>query len=215
MNEVLQFDFGTAILSEYDRDGFLGIAIDHYGDDGAGAPPAEAHHPLGFAARPLDPDKSGLKATVIGGATVLHFFEGQRAHCIALQDHRRPAPTLPKGGSVQYSPGTPAANAAFDEKGNYHLSVPTGTTVTAEIAGGPSVKLSGTTVQILAAGAVQLGDSTAQPLALGPVLGQLIALLQTFAAGQCANGVPVSTSAAFITALQSLTQFQTKIVAGA
>lgn len=212
---VLQFDFGTAILSEYDRDGFLGIAIDHYGDDGAGAPPAEAHHPLGFAARPMDPDQSGPKATVTGGATVLHFFEGQRGHAIALQDHRHPAPRLPKGGSAQYSPGTPVASAAFDQSGNYHLTVPSGTTVLVEIAGGPSVKLSGTTVQVLAAGAVQIGDSTAQPLALGPVLGQLIAALQTFAAGNCPPNAPMTTSVAFIALLQSLTQFQTKIVSGA
>jgi hypothetical protein len=206
--EVLQFDFATAVLSEYDADGFLGIAVDHYGDDdGGGAPPGEAHHPLGFAARPVDPQKSGPRATVSSGATVLHFFEGQRSHTIALQDHRFKAPKLDKGGSSHYCPAVPLANATYDGRGNYKVTVPTGATLTFEIAGGPSLVFDGATIKA--------GGDQAQALALGAALDALLKAVLLLANGNVAQlGLPLTTAATVIAQLQAIQLTKTRTFLG-
>lgn len=71
------------------------------------------------------------------------------------------------------------------------------------------IKQKETQIQITADGVINLGNDPVA-LALGSALGQLISIMTTFCGGNAtALGSPLSTSAAAITALQALTDYQT------
>lgn len=99
----MEFDLGTALLSEYDGDDFPSIQVDLYGD--AASPSMELHAPYGLYYRPLDPttDKNGQ---VTAGCRALFAVEGDRHHAWLLEDPRITTilPRLKAGESVFYGP---------------------------------------------------------------------------------------------------------------
>lgn len=103
-------DMGVCMLSEVDKDGFIGIQVDAHGDD-AGVETYEAHFPLGFYARPLDPEKDANgEALPAGSSTVLFGIEGGQGHAWPMGDPRAiqklPKGAKKKGGAVFYSPAS-------------------------------------------------------------------------------------------------------------
>ena len=125
-------DFAQAVLSEYDGDKFLGITIDHYGEEEAGGHAAEAMMPLGVLARPLDPDVANDGSPQVA-APLLTMTEGDRLHAMPLTDPRTVTslPPLKKGGFMTYCPASPKSFSVFDGKdpagtnraGSYTLAV--------------------------------------------------------------------------------------------
>lgn len=100
----MDWDLGIATLSEYDKDGFLGVQIDAYGEQKSGAPTFEAHHAYGFKSRPLDPEVDASAQPTANACSVLRGWEGSRGHIWLLGDNRvtPKLPPLEKGGSIQY-----------------------------------------------------------------------------------------------------------------
>ena len=110
----------TAVLTEYDDDGFIGVQIDAGGTQ-PGVQPFELHHTFGFASRCRDPETSGL------GCTLDFRYEGDEGHAWLADDPRCAdlIPALAKGASVQYSyTGTFGMMNADEEDGTYTLYVP-------------------------------------------------------------------------------------------
>ena len=201
----ISFDLGTCAGSFYDVDGFIGFAVDHYGDNGGG-PPAEGHTPFGFACRPSDPDVDPTTNKPSKGCSLLYGLEGQRFHAIPLGDPRHLPPTLTKGGSVQYC-AVAGAWARFDgASGAYDVKVPNGQGVTFQAAGGPAA--------VVGANGLTVGGSTAQPVALGAAVQALINAVNLLATGLASPGNVLSTSAACISALQAIQQVQTVAIKG-
>lgn len=201
----ISFDLGTAVLSQYDADGFLGISIDHYGDS-AGGPPAESHNAFGFLGRPSDPDVDVTTATPTTGCTVWYYREGKRYGAIAMSDPRHLPPQVNKGGSVQYC-SVAGAYAKFDgSTGAYSVAVPSGQSMTLQAAGGPAI--------VHDSNGITVGGNLAQAVALGSAVNTLISSLLTFATGLCPPNAVMSTSAAFIAQLQALKQIQTSMLKG-
>lgn len=102
---MIAWDLGLCTLSIYDADGFLGVAVDLYGEQGAGARAFDVLHPFGFISRPADPDVDPL-GNPVRGAGALYGYEGEhRGVCIPLTDPRPILlmPQMKKGGSAQYS----------------------------------------------------------------------------------------------------------------
>jgi hypothetical protein len=113
------WDLGTAVLTEYDADGFLGVQLDHYGDE-PGTEPLELHSPYGFLSRPPDPDADGR------GCQAFYAWDGQRGHALLSHDPRTAdrIPRLKKGGSVQYC-GKGGFGLFDGDDDTYTLYVPT------------------------------------------------------------------------------------------
>lgn len=98
-----EFDLGVSLMTEYDSDEFLGAQFDALGEQDAGVPPAEQHHPYGFMGRQNDPDVDG-SGNPIKGTTLFRWHEGSQEHVMALGDPRV-IPNLPRlapGESIQY-----------------------------------------------------------------------------------------------------------------
>ena len=94
----LRWELSTAILTEYDDDGFIGVQIDPHGTQ-PGMTYSELHHAFGFMARPVAPNSEGV------GCNLLQAWEGDELHCWLAADPRYIAalPELSEGSSVQYS----------------------------------------------------------------------------------------------------------------
>lgn len=110
--DVLNFDIGIAMLSEYDRDGFPTVQIDAYGEKLSGAEPYELHSVHGIVSRPHDPDTDSDGNPGLG-CQVLFANEGGRGHAWLCSDPRV-IPLLPpvkKGGFASY--GGKLKNPAF------------------------------------------------------------------------------------------------------
>jgi hypothetical protein len=113
-------EYCTAVLTEYDDDGFIGVQIDAGGQT-PGMQPFELHHPFGFASRCRDRETSGR------GCTLRFCYEGDEGHAWLAVDPRcvDVIPSLAKGASVQYSyVGTFGMMDANEEDGTYTLYVP-------------------------------------------------------------------------------------------
>jgi hypothetical protein len=113
-------EYCTAVLTEYDDDGFIGVQIDAGGQT-PGMQPFELHHPFGFASRCRDRETSGR------GCTLRFCYEGDEGHAWLAVDPRcvDVIPSLAKGASVQYSyVGTFGMMDADEEDGTYTLYVP-------------------------------------------------------------------------------------------
>lgn len=99
----MKFDLYTASYSDIDPDGFVGIELDLFGEQEAGAPPAELHSPFGFLSRPLDPDVDadgnatlGCQALVADEGGTRHAWLGSDPRIIPL------LPSLKKGEALFY-----------------------------------------------------------------------------------------------------------------
>lgn len=105
MSRGFEWDIGCAVMSSYDVDGFLGVQIDAYGEQGSGVHPYEAHHLHGFISRPADPvaDASGAPDTS-NACNVMFALEGGRGHAWVLEDPRVVPflPTLRPGEAMFY-----------------------------------------------------------------------------------------------------------------
>jgi hypothetical protein len=184
---TLRLDLGRVLLSEYDADGFIGIGLDGYGEEQSGLGTLEAHHPFGFAGRPLDPDsEEGL------GATVLRFDDDNGAFVMALGDPRitKLLPQMAKGSSIQYG-GTAAALAyalVDGADGSWTVHVPSGAAkARIEHAGGVSIEITPAEVQLG-------GVATA---AVVIETGALAAFFSAVATALSALGQPVTPPAGF------------------
>lgn len=109
MSGEFDHDMGVAMLTEVDADGFISIQIDAYGEQDSGVAAYEAHAPLGYYARPLDPtkDENG-EPKPEESCTVLYALEGGRGHAWAQGDPRltKKLPKLRKGGTMWGCPAS-------------------------------------------------------------------------------------------------------------
>lgn len=154
-------DIGACVLSAYDADQFLTLGID--GDAATTKlPPVEAIHPLGFIARPLDPETDSDGNINQGQACTLLRLAGENEDmAMALGDPRvtPTLPALPKGSAMLYGPtGSDDLPrilcSGVDDSITIHVG--SATKVTIEVAGGPSITVDN--------GAVQLGAPGGAPL---------------------------------------------------
>jgi len=115
------WDLVTALVTETDDDGFIGIQPDVHGEDPAMSP-FELHHPYGFASRAADPDEDGV------GCSMLKAYDGDDGHGWLADDPRYVSglPELEKGGSVFYGGRTAAPTWLLTEgeDGSVQLYVP-------------------------------------------------------------------------------------------
>jgi hypothetical protein len=177
----LRPDLQSATSSSYDPDGFLQVGVD--GDSATtNLPPLEALHPLGFIARPMDPGTDGAGNVNQGQAcTVIRLTGDNTDDAIVLSDPRATGqlPQLPLGSAMLYEPSGAADPARVLASGADHtltIHVTTGAKVTIEVAGGPSLLIDGT--------AVQLGAPGGQFVVVNPAaLTASFAALQTALAG--------------------------------
>jgi hypothetical protein len=179
-------DISSIAGTIYDSNGLLEAQVTPIGRNGtASSVGAETYHPYGFIGRPADP-VNDAQGNITNGCHVLFFYEGNTLHCLPLHDPRYQPPALPKGGSAQYGSG--GSYTTHDDQGNCVVKVPSGKKITIQIAGGPSVVVNGTTVQV--------GDNTAQALALGAALQSTITALNVMATSMSALA-PAATPATF------------------
>lgn len=107
MSGYLEWDLGLSMLSTVDKDGFIGIQVDAYGEEDSGVEPYESLFPLGFYARPLDPSKDDTGAPDPKNAcTILYAMEGGQGHAFPMGDPRlaKYLPKLKKGGAMWACP---------------------------------------------------------------------------------------------------------------
>lgn len=122
-------EFAQVLTSEYDEDKHLRCTLDLPGGDSC--QPVEVISPLGFAARPLDPDD------VSGGAPdgvseVIQFTRGDVISVLPVNDPRvvTQLPALKKGGTISFCIASPRSYGFFagldpkkvDRAGSYTLS---------------------------------------------------------------------------------------------
>lgn len=93
---MIRWELTTAVTSGYDENGFIGIqpaALGQSNGADAGMGPYQMVQPLGYYARPLDRDASGV------GCWTLSAIEGGKGYAWCIQDPRyaRKAPPLSKG----------------------------------------------------------------------------------------------------------------------
>ncbi len=124
MNPAIDICVGTQ--TGYTDDGFLGVQIDEYGEEQAGAAASPVLHQYGFASRPKASGSNGV------GVHVIHYDcgSGQR-FAVLYHDPRvqERIPPLTEGSSVQY--GDWGGFAQFDEDTNtWTLYIPDGPTAT-------------------------------------------------------------------------------------
>jgi hypothetical protein len=99
----LEFDIGTAVLTEYDKDGYPTVQVDSYGEEKSGTRAYELHSPHGLISRCFDP-KTDAKGSKVQGCAVLYALDGGQGHAW-LQSDPRVIPLLPpieKGGTCLY-----------------------------------------------------------------------------------------------------------------
>lgn len=84
--DVLQLDFGKAILTQYDG-AFIGVGVDVPGGAISGTGPFEARFPFGTFGRPQDPT-TAPDATGVIGCTTLFGYAGTSRHAWLLDDPR-------------------------------------------------------------------------------------------------------------------------------
>jgi hypothetical protein len=155
----LRPDLQAATSSSYDPDGFLVVGVD--GDATTTTlPPSEAHHPLGFCARPLDPGTDGAGNVNQALACNVLRLTGDNVDDVVLLADPRVVPKIPqgpKGSSCMYEPGFGPDLARitlnYDNAHGLVIHVAAGgPTVTIEVAGGPSITVDPTGVQLGAVG---------------------------------------------------------------
>lgn len=103
MPSYIEFDIGTARLTEYDANKFPTVQIDAYGEGNSGVAPYEMHSPHGLISRCHDPEVDPNGTNTLG-CPVLYGLDGGQGHAW-LQADPRVIPLLPpikKGGTCSY-----------------------------------------------------------------------------------------------------------------
>jgi hypothetical protein len=128
---MMRFEYGTALYTERQESGFIGIQPDRLGT-GSSGPALEVAMPFGLFGRPLDPDLDPNGA-VTGGANVLTLSDGDEGFTLPTGDPRFAAllPDVDKGGAGLYATvrsGTDmrVAYLLFSGDGSFTLHVPYG-----------------------------------------------------------------------------------------
>ncbi len=100
---MIDWDLAVGTFSGYDLDDGLGIQVDGLGEKASGLSPFETLFPLGFLARPMDPE-TAPDGTPIRGCTVLRGWLGNRGFVLPMTDPRLPGtlPVLQKGESMMF-----------------------------------------------------------------------------------------------------------------
>jgi len=80
----MKLEYGTALFTERQESGFIGIQPDRHGA-GAGGPALEVAMPFGLIGRPLDPDRDPSGAVKVG-ANVLVFSDGDEGFALPTGD---------------------------------------------------------------------------------------------------------------------------------
>lgn len=151
----LRPDLQAAASSSYDADGFLLVGVD--GDAATtNLPPAEALHPLGLCARPLDPGTDGSGHVDQGQACNVLRLVGDNTDDVVVLSDPRVTPKLlqlPKGGLVLYEPSDAAdlARVVLNGDGSHGLVLHVaagGPKILLEVAGGLSLTVDGAAVQV-------------------------------------------------------------------
>jgi hypothetical protein len=125
----MRFEYGTALYTERQESGFIGIQPDRLGT-GSSGPALEVAMPFGLLGRPLDPDLDP-NGTVTVGANVLTLSDGDEAFTLPTGDPRFAAllPDVDKGGAGLYATvragsETRVAYLLFAGDGSFTLKVP-------------------------------------------------------------------------------------------
>jgi hypothetical protein len=125
----MRFEYGTALYTERQDSGFIGVQPDRQGRK-SGGPALEVMMPFGLLGRPLDPDLDP-QGTVIVGANVLVAYDGDEGFTLPAGDPRFAAalPDVDKGGAGLYATvraGTElrVAYLLFGGDGSFTLTVP-------------------------------------------------------------------------------------------
>jgi hypothetical protein len=125
----MRLEYGTALYTERQDSGFIGIQPDRLGK-GSSGPALEVALPFGLLARPLDPDLDP-NGTVTVGANVLVLSDGDEGFTLPTGDPRfaTALPDVDKGGAGLYATvqaGTElrVAYLLFAGDGSFTLKVP-------------------------------------------------------------------------------------------
>jgi hypothetical protein len=170
----MRLQYGTALYTERQESGFLGIQPDRLGT-GSSGPALEVLMPFGVLGRPIDPDLDP-SGTVTVGANVLQLADGDEGFTLPTGDPRfaKLLPDVDKGGAglyatVQAGSDRRVAYLLFGGDGSFTLQVP--------YAGGKAHVVSidlGTGVIRLAHGEGPVVELNATGVALGGKGGQAI-----------------------------------------
>jgi hypothetical protein len=127
----LVLEYGTALFTERQESGFIGIQPDRLGE-GAGGPALEVVMPFGLLGRPHDPDLDAQGAVKVG-ANVLALADGDEGFTLPTGDPRfaKLLPDVDKGGAGLYATVRAGAEARvayllFASDGSFTLKVPYG-----------------------------------------------------------------------------------------
>lgn len=127
----MDLEYGTALFTERQESGFIGIQPDRHGPSSSG-PALEVMMPFGLLGRPLDPDLDPGGAVTIG-ANVLLLADGDEGFTLPAGDPRfaKLLPDVDKGGAGLYATvraGTElrVAYLLFAGDGSFTLKVPYG-----------------------------------------------------------------------------------------
>ena len=170
----MQFDYGTALYTERQDSGFMGVQPDRYGQ-GSGGPALEVMLPFGLLGRPLDPDLDPSGAVVVG-ANVLAVSDGDEGFTLPTGDPRfaQAMPDIDKGGAGLYSTVRDGTDLRvpyllFRGDGSFTLNVPyaggNAHTITVDVAAGEISLTHGSGVSLsITADAIQLGGAAGKAL---------------------------------------------------
>ncbi len=125
----MRLEYGTALFTERQESGFIGIQPDRLGA-GSSGPALEVAMPFGLIGRPLDPDLDP-NGTVTVGANVLVLADGDEAFTLPSGDPRfaKLLPDVDKGGAGLYATvragrDLRVAYLLFAGDGSFTLKVP-------------------------------------------------------------------------------------------
>jgi hypothetical protein len=99
----MRLEYGTALYSERQESGFIGIQPDRLGS-GSSGPALEVAMPFGLLGRPLDPDLDPSGSVTVG-ANVLVLGDGDEGFTLPTGDPRFASllPDVDKGGAGLYA----------------------------------------------------------------------------------------------------------------
>jgi len=198
----VKLEYGTALFTERQESGFIGIQPDRHGA-GAGGPALEVAMPFGLIGRPLDPDRDPSGAVKVG-ANVFVFSDGDEGFALPTGDPRfaKLLPDVDKGGAglcatVRAGSELRVAYLLFAGDGSFTLKVPyergKAHVIAVDVAAGELrlVHGEGPSVTVKASG-VELGGAGGKPVVTDQGLGDFLQAVSTAlgALGKPVGSVP-------------------------